>query len=83
MADSEGIRETVNQAAMQAATTVTMEFRDTETGPQPATMHNQWGIQKQRHGGLTLEKPRFNWDMPDRYEELLNPFSLITFVRTE
>ena len=45
MADSESIKEIVNEMAMQEATTVMMAFRDTETGPQPATMQNQWDIQ--------------------------------------
>ena len=35
-------------------------------------MQNQWGTQRQRHGGLILEKPRFNWDMPGMYVKLLN-----------
>ena len=28
--------------------------------------------QRKRNGGLLLEKPRFNWDLSDRYVELLN-----------
>ena len=41
MAPSQGIKERVNQAAIQAATVVMMAFRDTETGPQPVTTPNQ------------------------------------------
>ena len=71
MADSEIIKEIVNQAVMQAATVVMMAFRHTETGPQPAKMPNQPENQRQRNGGLVLEKPKFNWEMPDRYTEWL------------
>ena len=38
IADSESIKEIVNQKGMQTATVVMMAFRDTETGLQPATM---------------------------------------------
>ena len=72
MADSACIKEIVNQAAVHAATLVMMAFRDTQTGPQPATLQNQWKTQRQRNGGLALEKPRFNCDMLDRYVGLLN-----------
>ena len=57
---------------MQAATVVMMVIRDIKTGPKPATMQNQQETQRQGNGGLVLEKSRFNWDMPDRYAELLN-----------
>ena len=42
MADSESIKEIVNQTVTQGATAVMVAFRDTETGPQPATIQNQW-----------------------------------------
>ena len=35
-------------------------------------MPNQWENQMKRNGGLLLEKPRFNWDLSNRYVELLN-----------
>ena len=63
MADSKGIKGIIIQAAMWAAKEVMMAFRDTETGPQPATTANQQETQRQRHGGPILEKPTFNWDM--------------------
>ena len=47
--------EIVNQVVMQAATVVMMTFRDTETGPHPATTPNQWDSQRQRNGGLMVE----------------------------
>ena len=72
MADSESIKEIVYQVAVQAATTVMMTFRDTETGPWLATTPNQWKNQRQRNGQLVLEKLRFYWDAPDNYVELLN-----------
>ena len=37
MAESEGIRELVNQAAVQAATAAMMVLRDVEAGPQLTT----------------------------------------------
>ena len=37
MAESEGIQEIVNQAAIQAVTAVTMVLRDADSGPQSAT----------------------------------------------
>ena len=40
MADSDSIKELINQAAVQAATAVMVVFRDTETGPWSATMQN-------------------------------------------
>ena len=40
MADSEGIKEVVNQVVVQAATVVMMAFWDTEKGPWPATTPN-------------------------------------------
>ena len=40
-ADSESIKEIVNEAAVQAGTVVMMAFSDIDTGTQPATMQNQ------------------------------------------
>ena len=72
MAHSGVIKERVNQAAVQAATVVMMAFRNTEIGPWPTTILNQWQTQRQRHGGPILEKPKFNFDTQDRYIKLLN-----------
>ena len=63
----QSIKEIVNQVTVPAATAVMMAFRDTDTGPQLATTPHQWKNQRQRNGGLVLEMPRFNWDVPDRY----------------
>ena len=41
MADSEGIKEVICQAAVQAAAVIMVTFRDTETGLCPATTLNQ------------------------------------------
>ena len=41
MADSDSIKEIVNEVAVQVATAVMMAFRDTETGPWPATTPKQ------------------------------------------
>ena len=35
-------------------------------------MPNQQENQRLRNGGLVLEKPRINWNAPDRYVKLLN-----------
>ena len=72
MADSESIKEIINQVAVQVAIVVMVAFRDTETGPWPATIQNKPETQRQRHGGLILEKPRLKWDALDRYIKLLN-----------
>ena len=70
MADSECIKEVVNQAAMQATSADMMAFRDMDTWFQPATTPNQWEAQRERHGRLILEKPKFSLDGQDRYIEL-------------
>ena len=72
MAGSESIKEIVNQVALQTATAAIIAFKDTETGPKPAKSPNQQENQRQMNGGLVLEKPRFNWDMPYRYDKLLH-----------
>ena len=72
MANSESIKEIMSQVTVQAATTVMMPLRDTEMGSQPPTMQIQQETQRQMKGGLTLEKPRFNWATQDRYVKLLN-----------
>ena len=72
MAESESGKEIVNQVAMQAAMTVMMAFKDTETGSQPATTPNQQENQRYRNDRLVLEKTRFNWNMPDGYVKLLH-----------
>ena len=49
-----------------------MTFKDTETGPCPATNQNLHDTQRKMSGGLILEKQKFNWEMKDWYVELLN-----------
>ena len=72
MANSEGIKEKVNQVAIQATLAVMMVFRHIDTGYLLATTPIQQETQKQRHGRLIVEKPKFNWDTQDRNLELLN-----------
>ena len=60
MEDSESIKEIVNQVAMQAATGITMAFKDTDVALWPATMLNHYENQRQINRGLVLEKLRFN-----------------------
>ena len=64
MADSESIKN-----SKSSSHAVMVAFRDTETGPQPATTPNHPDTQTQRHGELLLETP--NWDAQDRYLKLL------------
>ena len=60
MAESESIKDIVNQAAKQADTVVMMAFKDTDTGPWPAIMPSQCQNQRQRDGGLVLKRLKFN-----------------------
>ena len=72
MAESEGIQEVVNQAAIQAATTVMMALIGMGVGPNLAPTAKLREPQQQRCGGPALEKPSFNRNMQDSYTELLN-----------
>ena len=65
---------------MQAATVAMLAFRDTETGPQPATTPNQQGTHRKRYGALKLEKLKYNWDTQDRYVKLLNLKLKVTYI---
>ena len=47
MADSERIKEIVNQAAIQVAMVVMMESRDIDAGPPTSHMATHKGVQKQ------------------------------------
>ena len=60
MAESEGIKETVNQLAVQAATSVMMALRDAKKGPQPNTMASHGALQRQRHSEQILVQPALN-----------------------
>ena len=71
MAESDGIQEVVKQAAIQAAVVI-MLLRGVDAGPYLAPTAKLREPQQQRHGGLALEKPSFNWNAQDRYVELLN-----------
>ena len=57
MAESEGIQEIVNQVAIQVVTAVMMVLKEP---------------QRQRHGGIVLEKHVFNGNAQDRQIELFN-----------
>ena len=67
MAESEGIQEVV-----QATTVVMMALRGPDVGLHLAPVSNLSKPQWQRHGDLALEKPLFNWNVQDRYVELMN-----------
>ena len=60
MAELEGIKEIVNQVAVQAATAVMITLRDADAEPQPTTTASHTEPQRQRHSGLILKKP--SWD---------------------
>ena len=72
MAESDGIQEIVNKAAIQVATAVMMVLRDADSGTQPATTASLREPQRQRNGTPALEKPSFHWNAQERYIELLN-----------
>ena len=49
MAESEGMKEIVNQVAVQAATAVMTVLRDVDVGPKPTPTASQRKLQRQRH----------------------------------
>ena len=54
--------------AVQAATAKVMAMREVDAGPTAGTnMANSVEACWHRHGGLTLRKPSFNWNTPDKY----------------
>ena len=61
MAESENIKEVVNQAAIQAAVAVIMVLRDVEAGHPLTTVASNRKPQRQRHSQSVLAKPAFNW----------------------
>ena len=72
MAESESIKDIVNQVAAQATLVVMMALRDAEARPWPTTAVSHRGLQKLRKSGSILIKPLFNWGLQDRYVGLLN-----------
>ena len=54
MAESEGVQEVVNQAAIQEATVVMMVLRSMHAGPYLASTANLGDPQWQRHSKLAL-----------------------------
>ena len=56
MEESEGIKEIVNQVAMQAETVVMMLRRDVEAGPWLTTMASLRDPQRQRYSEPILKK---------------------------
>ena len=72
MAESQSIKEVVNQAAIHAAMAVMIVLRYTDAGPQPPTVVSHRKPQRQRHNGPIHKKPTCNWDAQDRYVELVN-----------
>ena len=75
MAELEGIMEIVNQVAIQAAMAVTLALRNRCGIP---TNHHR-KPQINRHDVPILVTPAFNWDIQDRYAELVNFELEVTF----
>ena len=71
MAESEGIKEAVNQVAIQVATAVMMALRYAKARPQ-LTIVVSIESQRQKHSRLVLVKPAFNQGTQNRYVELMN-----------
>ena len=71
MAKPEGSQKVVNKTAIHAATAAMMALRGMDVGPHLVSTANLRELQYQRHDGLALEKPSFNWNVQYRYVELL------------
>ena len=61
MAESECMKEIVNQAAIQVAAPVIIALRNAEAGPWPTTMASQRESQRQSQSGTIQKKTAFNW----------------------
>ena len=72
MAETEGIKDILNQSAIQPATLVMAALRDAEAGSQPIALATHRKLQRQRYSRPILVKPAFNWDTQDRYFEFMN-----------
>ena len=72
MTEPGGIQEIVNLATIQVVIAVMMVLQDTDVVPQLSPLSSLRESQRQGHGRLALEKPSFNWNVQDRYVELLN-----------
>ena len=67
MTDIEGMKEIVNQVAIQAATAIMMAFRDTDIGA------GQWQPQtSEKNKGRGMEYQELNWDAEERYVQQLD-----------
>ena len=58
--------------AIQVTTAVMMVLRDADVAPQSPVTASTREPQRQRHGRPAQEKTSFNWNVQDRYRELLN-----------
>ena len=79
MAESEGIKKLVNQAAAQAAKTDMMALGDAKAWPWPNPVVSHREPWRQRHNRPILVSPVFNWGYQDRYTELMN-FKMVTNI---
>ena len=61
-----------NKEAIQAAIAVMMVLKDTDVGPWSAATASLRKLPRQRYGELALEKMSFNWNVQNRYIEVLN-----------
>ena len=68
MAESEDVQTIVNQAAIQVARTVIKVLGEADAGPRSgASTARPRDMHRQRHGGLALKQPSFNWNVRDKY----------------
>ena len=72
MAESDIIQTIVNQAAIQIATAVVMALQKVEAGLRSGGItSNLRETHRQRPGRLVLKQPSSNWNVTNKYVELL------------
>ena len=73
MEESEGVQSLVTQVEIQTVMALVMVMRETEAGLISGT--NTVILReahRQKHGRPAMKQPSFNWNVPDKYVELLN-----------
>ena len=80
MAESDNIKEVINQVVVQVAMAVMMALRDTEAGPHLSTAVSHRQSKKKRYGGPVLVKLVFNWGMQeDRLRSSISKWKCLIF----
>ena len=73
MAESEAVQTVVTQVAIQAVTVAVMALRETDTEPPVGTSAVGSGEAcRYRHDKPALKQPSCNWNVSDKYVELLS-----------